>query len=96
MTAFNDYVTVFTAPTKLNITAITEARVQNCSRHKIQVMATTTAVAPTSMAGCVELKPGEGFATNFTLAQLFPGVTTPSHLYAVSPSDTSVVSVSHA
>lgn len=81
--------------TQLTNASASAIRAQNQSSHVVSLMATTTAVAPTDFEGCLELEAGEILATDITLAELWPGVTTPSYVWAYSPIG-AFVSVSHA
>ncbi len=75
--------------------ATTAARVQNTGAAVITVQATATATAPTSAQGAINLLPGDILPSTQTLAQLFPGVTSPAHIWGRCDADGSV-SVSHA
>lgn len=75
--------------------SITAVRLMNIGDHPVRVQATATAVAPADAEGALEILPGQRIPATETLAQLFPGVTSPLHLYAWSEHGT-IVSSSHA
>ena len=78
------------------------ARVQNQGPYEIYVQATANTTPPTAgaagLAGALYFRVSEGFEPTSTLANLFPGITSPVRLWAIctSPALSSSVSVSHA
>ena len=77
---------------------VTAARVQNQSGVDIYIQAAASATAPTSNDGAILIRAYDTFAADYTLAQIFPGITGANRLYAKSTSSgqPAVVSVSHA
>lgn len=63
-----------------NITG--SVKVQNVGSYDLWIMATSDATAPTTIAGGTMLRPGQG--ERGTLADLFPGVSSPVRLWAWS------------
>jgi hypothetical protein len=77
---------------------ITGVRVQNLGTDilSIQAGATTTLPSgPSAFEGAIRLKPGEVLFSTDTLANLFPGITSPLHLFGFTPRPGDA-SVSHA
>lgn len=62
--------------------------------HPVWVKATTTAAAPTSTDGAIVLWP-QSAIINMTMVQLFPGLATGAHLYAMKREATASVTISH-
>ncbi len=75
----------------------TACRVQNVGTDVLLLQGTATfGTAPTSGAGSIRLWPGDVMPGDVTLAQLFGGVATVAHVWAMSASTAGVASVSHA
>ena len=83
---------VWTQLTNANAVAV---RVQNLGGYTLKLQATIGAVPPVSDSGAVDLRSGETFAMDMTLAQMWGGVVGANRLYALSVVAASV-SVSHA
>ena len=89
---------VWTILTDATDASITGVRLQNLGNFPVRVQAKATAdVASLAVAGALLLKVGGDiiFSTD-TLAALFPGVTSPLHLFAYCPNGKTEISVSHA
>lgn len=67
---------------------------QNKTGDAIWVKATTDATKPTSFDGAIRYEPWEGESLN-TIAELFPGLTSPDRLWAWSHNG-GKVAISHA
>lgn len=81
----------WTQLTDADISALT---FQNRSGYHMLVKATTDTTAPTDTAGAIRYNPGQG-ERNVLLADLFPGLTAPVRIWALS--DQAIeVAVSHA
>lgn len=76
-----------------SVSAITA---QNTGNADIWIMATTAATAPTGGAEGIRLKPGIGVDSTKSLAELFPGLTTPAYVYAYCQGNSGAVFTSHA
>ncbi len=77
---------------------ITGVRLQNLGTDMLIVQAGATATLPSgpnAFDGAIRLKPGEILLSTDTLAALFPGVTSPLHLFGYS-ARAGDASVSHA
>jgi hypothetical protein len=74
---------------------ISAATFQNNGSNAVFIAATATASAPSNTLGAIRYNPGAGERSTVTLAQLFPGVTTPARLYAYAPQGGQVF-ISHA
>jgi hypothetical protein len=77
---------------------ITGVRVQNLGNDTLLIQAradTTLPSGPNAGDGAIRLKPGEILFSTDTLANLFPGVTSPLHLFGFSARAGSAT-VSHA
>lgn len=78
--------------------SITGVRVQNLGEDILMIQAradTTLPSGPTATDGAIRLKQGEILFSTDTLANLFPGVTSPLHLFGLS-ARALAASVSHA
>ena len=82
---------VWTEVTNGNVTSIT---FQCFANTPVFLKATSAAVAPTTIEGCLRYESGYG-EVNKTLAALFPGVTAPVRLYAYCNSNAQI-EVGHA
>ena len=82
----------WTQLTDADVTAIT---FQNVGGAVMLVEATNGGTAPTSTAGALEYRPGQG-ENNVTVANLFAGVTTANRVWAWGRDDATVATVSHA
>lgn len=78
----------------LTADGISAARVQNTGGNVMYIQASTGG-EPASTAGAITLNPGGILPASLTLADLFPGVTGASRLYAFSLG-AGKASVSHA
>ena len=78
--------------------AITAVRLQNLGAVPVRIQAkATTDPSGLSVGGALIMRdPTDIFYSTDTLASLFPGVTTPLHLFAWCPTGTTEISVSHA
>ena len=74
---------------------IAAATFQNNGSNAVFILATPDATDPTSTSGAIRYNPGAGERSTVTLAQLFPGVTTPVRLFAYAPQGGQVL-ISHA
>ena len=83
------------APTLLTTNDVTSCRITNVSGLPVVIQATATAVAPISSAGGVPLRGYQTWAADLSIADMFPGVTTPVRLWAFADTD-ALLSVSHA
>ena len=92
----NDIVTVLPKTwTQLTNSDVTAMRMQSLNGNAIRLMVTATAVAPATDLGHVELNNREIIAANYTLAELWPGVTGAKRVWAWCEYYAQV-SVSHA
>lgn len=82
----------WTQLTDSDVTAITFL---NTGARSVFIQATVGAVAPSTLSGALIYPPGFGEDSSKTLAQLFPGVSGATRVYAYSDSAT-IVKVSHA
>ena len=82
----------WTALTDADVDALT---VSNRGQHGVFLQGRANTTAPTTTAGAVPLLPGQVIAADITLAQLFPGVSTPVRVFAFAP-EGAVLSVQHA
>lgn len=71
---------------------VTELRIQNIGYGTVFLKATVGATPPANDEGSVRLPQGTIIASNYTLAELFPGIVGANRLYARGHK----VSVSHA
>lgn len=78
--------------------AITSVRLQNLGGVPVRIQAKeNTNPAGLAVDGALILRdPTDIFYATDTLVNLFPGVTTPLHLFAWSPDGPTEISVSHA
>lgn len=74
---------------------VTECTFVNKGGSALLVKATAGATPPTSTDGAIPYEPGAGEALG-DLATLFPGVSSPTRLYAWGATDATVCMVSHA
>ncbi len=81
--------------TRITDTAVTAVRVQNNSSFDVLLQATVGVGPAVSFDGGITLGPGEILPSNYTLADLFPGVPGADHVSATCVLAVSV-SVSHA
>jgi hypothetical protein len=86
--------TILTDPADATITGV---RLQNLGGFPVRIQAKADANAPETLSvqGSLILGPGEIIYATDTLANLFPGVTSPLHLFAWSPALVEI-SVNHA
>lgn len=85
--------TIITDPADATITGV---RLQNLSGHAVRIQAKAdNSDAGLSQDGALILGPREIIYATDTLANLFPGVTSPLHLFAWCPM-LAVVSANHA
>jgi hypothetical protein len=83
----------WTMLTDADATAVT---FQNSGGATMLVEATAGTTAPATTAGAYSYAPGEGEASNVTLAVLFPGVSGANRLWAYGRDDTTSCEISHA
>lgn len=85
---------------QLTTADVTALRVQNLSGGGVYLQATATSTPPTNdaagKAGWWRLNAGATLAADFTLAQLFPGVTSAARVWVYSLIGGETLSVSHA
>ncbi|WP_226552983.1 hypothetical protein [Celeribacter naphthalenivorans] len=83
--------------TQLTDADITAARVQNAGALEVYIQATSGTTPPTSTGGSITLKAGEVLPSTWTLAEIFPGVSSAARLWArPSGGIDGHVSISHA
>jgi hypothetical protein len=80
--------------TQLTDADVTEITFQNVSQDAIRVKVTAGATAPTTFTGSIVYYPGQG-ERKVAIADLAPGVSSPTRVYAFCNSAASVM-VSHA
>lgn len=87
--------TILTDPADASITGV---RLQNLGGHsvRIQAKADTDPAGLTVDGALILLSAGDTIFSTDTLAALFPGVTSPLHLFAWCANGSTEISVSHA
>lgn len=96
--AQNATVTVTRTWTQLTNADATSITISNRGSEEIEIMGAASASAPAASDGVVGILMERGTAVvNRTLADLFPGITTPVRVYArTHPGGTSYARVGHA
>jgi hypothetical protein len=89
-------ITATSSPTLLTDANVTAITFQNTGPHPIYILGTANTTAPSAPpSGWLVYQPGQG-ERNALLADLFPGVSSPARVWAVSFAGNTSVLVSHA
>lgn len=82
--------------TLLTDSDVSEATFVNNGGSTVLLQATVGETPPTTLLGAIPYPPGYGASSAQSLADLFPGVSSATRLYAYGRDDASSVTVSHA